>query len=217
MNPAVWRGHLDRLLSNISKRRPRHRPSLPWRELPQFMMLLAERNASAARALEFTILTGCRTREVLGARWHEMDINARQFTVPPERMKAGKQHVVPLSDAALGVVAVMADCRRNEFVFPGETSAGSLSSHSMTALLQRLGRTDITVHGMRSTLADWAVDNGFDIELANLCLAHTIGNAVSRAYVRTTRLDDRCQLLAAYAAFATGRAEEEKVVAFRKS
>jgi integrase len=171
-NPARWRGHLDHLLPRRSKvRKVKHHAALPYGEMTSFMMLLRQRDAIAARALEFTILTASRTGEVLGARWDEIDIAQRIWTVPADRMKGGKEHRVPLSQPAVAVLSVMSKVRQNEYVFPGDRRA-MLSNTSMLMLMRRMNHGDLTTHGFRSSFRDWAAElTDFPAEVVEMALA----------------------------------------------
>src|SRR6266568_5048691 len=149
-NPARWKGHLENLLPKRSKvARVEHHAALAYAELPDFMVELRQRPGVAARVLEFAILTAARTGEVIGARWSEIDLEARLWTVPAERMKAGREHRVPLSDAALALLSGME--RGEDRVFP-------ISNMAMMMLLRRMGRGELTVHGFRSAFSDWCAE-----------------------------------------------------------
>lgn len=200
-NPARWRGHLENLLANPNKIAPvTNFPALPWREMATFMAQLVEREGVAARAVQFAILTACRSGEVRGATWSEIDLEAKLWAVPAARMKAGKEHRVPLSTAAIAVLQGMP--REDGFVFPGRTRDTVLSDMSLTAVLRRMGRGDITVHGFRSTFRDWcseAAGNAFSREVCEHALAHRLPNKVEAAYRRGDLLDRRVLLMQAWA------------------
>ena len=155
-NPARWRGHFDHLLPPRGKvKKVRHHPALPYRELPAFMIQVRAMKGLSARALEFTILTAARTNEAISARWDEIDFNGKMWTVPADRMKAERDHRVPLSDAA--IAALKAQPKQADQIFPGGTRrAPHMSNMAMLVLLARMGRDDLTVHGFRSTFKDWA-------------------------------------------------------------
>ncbi|WP_423141089.1 tyrosine-type recombinase/integrase [Parablastomonas sp. CN1-191] len=201
-NPARWRGHLDKLLAKRrSKTQVRHHPALPHAELPAFMIELRKRTANAARALEFAILTAARSGEVRGMTWAEVDLGAKLWTVPKERMKASEKHEVPLSGAALAVLKAVK--RENDtpedFVFEAPRG-GALSDMSMTQLLKRMDRPDITVHGFRSTFRDWAGDEtDFGREEVEMALAHTVASKTEAAYRRGRALEKRRGLMSAWA------------------
>jgi integrase len=205
-NPARWRGHLSHLLASPTKLRlVRHHAALPWRECPEFMARLsAMENSMGALALAFAILTAARSGEVRLATWHEIDLATRLWTVPAARMKAGREHRVPLSEAACALVAPPAAYRQGALVFPGQGGpATPLSDMTLTAVLRRMGRGDLTAHGFRSTFRDWCAENGYPHHEAELALAHSNGNATTSAYLRTDLLDQRRGLMDAWAAFLT--------------
>lgn len=202
-NPARWRGHLDILLPKRSKAKVKHHAALPFADLARFMVDLRKRPAVAARALEFTILTAARSGEVRGMTWGEVDLNAKLWTVPPSRMKAGEKHEVPLSDPAIAVLNAVNEegLQPSDFVFPAPRG-GSLSDMALSQLLKRMDRGDITVHGFRSTFRDWAGDETpFERDVVEMALAHTVSSAVERAYRRGRALEKRRELMAAWAAF----------------
>jgi integrase len=197
-NPARWRGHLDSLLPARSKvRKVEHHAALPFTEIGAFMAQLREQSSTAARALEFTILTAARTGEVLGARWGEIDLDAAVWTVPPDRMKSAREHRVPLSPAALAVIKNMKTRRENDYVFPGDRR-DRLSGRAMDMLLRRMGR-EVTVHGFRSSFRDWAAERtNFPREVAEAALAHVVGDKVEAAYQRGDLFDKRRRLMTAW-------------------
>src|SRR5262245_34341419 len=160
-NPARWRGHLDHLLPAKTKvRRVKHHAALPYADMPAFVAELRAQAGIAARALEFTALTATRTGDTIGAVWDEANENEKVWTVPGERMKAGKEHRVPLCDRVLAILGDMQKLRASEapYVFPGGKAGKPLSNMAMTEVLRRMGRDDITVHGFRSTFRDWAAE-----------------------------------------------------------
>jgi integrase len=199
-NPARWRGHLENLLANPNKIAPATNfPALPWREIAEFMAQLVQREGAAALAVQFAILTACRSGEVRGATWAEIDWDAKVWTVPAKRMKAGKEHRVPLSTAAMAVLQQMP--RDGAFIFSGRTRDTALSDMSLTAVLRRMGRGDITVHGFRSTFRDWcaeAAGNAFSRETCEHALAHSLSNKVEAAYRRGDLLQKRILLMQAW-------------------
>jgi integrase len=196
-NPARWRGHLDKLLPARGKvRKVEHHAALPYREIPPFMTELCEREGIAARALEFLVLTAARTGEVIGARWEEFDLNERVWTIPAARMKAGKEHRVPLSDRAVAIARELQKMRLGNFVFPGQRAGKPLSNMAMLKLLDRMGRDDLTTHGFRSTFRDWAAEQtNFPREVAEMALAHTIADRVEAAYRRGDLFERRRELM----------------------
>ena len=200
-NPARWRGHLKNLLPHTTKvRAVVHFAALPYAEMGAFIAALRQREGFAARALEFAILTAARTGEVLGARWDEVNMAERLWTIPPSRMKSGKEHRVPLSSAALAVLEQAAAYRVNDLVFAGARQNKPLSPVAFLRVLQDMGRGDITGHGFRSTFRDWAAERTtFPTEVAEMALAHTVGDAVERAYRRGDLFEKRRQLAEAWA------------------
>jgi integrase len=213
-NPARWRGHLDNLLPRKSKIRPVvHHPALAYREVAGCMAELREQDGIAAKALEFTILTAARTGEVIGAKWEEIDIGEKVWTVPAARMKAGREHRVPLSKEALVILEGLA--REGEFVFPGGRAQRSLSNMAMAMTLRRLGRGELTVHGFRSSFRDWAAERtNFPREVAEMALAHSVGDAVEAAYRRGDMFQKRRQLMAAWGRYCAMPATTGEVLAF---
>src|SRR5215831_1683903 len=192
-NPARWRGHLDHLLPAKSKvRKVEHHAALPYVQAGAFMAVLRELPGINARALEFLVLTATRTGETLGAIWDEVDIEARLWTIPAERMKAGKEHRVPLSGATLAVLEQMHAIRHSDYVFPGGRDGRPLSEMALLMLLRRMERGEITAHGFRSTFRDWAAERTtFPREVAEAALAHTIPDAVEAAYRRGDLFETR--------------------------
>lgn len=206
-NPARWRGHLDKLLPPRAKvRRVEHHAALPYADLPQFMCALREREGTAARALEFAILTAARTGEVIGAHWDEIDLGNALWIVPASRMKGGREHRVPLSDATVTLLQRQAERRENDFVFPGP-SAKTLSNMAFLMLLRRMG-VGVTAHGFRSTFRDWAGDcTHFPREVIEVALAHTMESKVEAAYRRSDALGKRRELMRKWAGFCSAAQE----------
>lgn len=204
-NPARWRGHLDKLLPSKAKvRTVEHHAALPYAELPVFMVQLANQKGIAARALEFAVLTAARTGEVIGATWAELDLDAQVWTIPKERMKAGREHRVPLNPRSVAVLREMEALRISEFVFPGGKAKRPLSNMALLNALKRMGRTSLTTHGFRSTFRDWAAENtDYAGEVVEMALAHTIGNKVEAAYRRGDLLEKRKGLMAEWGRFST--------------
>jgi integrase len=208
-NPARWRGHLDHLLPTRARvRAVKHHAALPYAEIAAFMAELRTRPAIAARALEFTILTAARSGEVFGARWDEIDLAAKVWTVPANRMKGGREHRVPLAPPALRVIDHQAHVRENDFVFPGARRHG-LSPMAIVKLLRRMGR-DFTVHGFRSTFRDWAAERtSYPREVAEAALAHMVANKVEAAYQRGDLFEKRRKLMDAWAKYCASTAVEQ--------
>src|SRR5262249_33582442 len=195
-NPARWRGHLENLVPRrVKVSRVRHLAALPYNQIGSFMAELRQQEGVAARALEFAILTATRTGEVIGARWSEINCDERLWIVPGERMKAGKEHRIPLSDAALAIIDRMAAARLGDFVFPGQKPQRPLSEVALLRTLRRMGYDDLTVHGFRSTFRDWAAERtNFPAEVAGMALAHAVGDKVESAYRRGDLFEKRRQL-----------------------
>ena len=213
-NPARWRGHLENLLPKRSKvQRVEHHAALAYPEIGAFMAELRQQEGVAARALEFAILTAARTGEVIGARWDEIDLAEKTWTVPGARMKAGREHRVPLSDAAMATVEQMTAIREGDHVFPGGKAARPISNMAMLMLLRRMGRDDLTAHGFRSSFRDWAAERtSFPAEVAEMALAHTVGDKVEAAYRRGDLFQKRRQLSDAWAKFCAAPAVAGRVV-----
>ena len=200
-NPARWRGHLDKLLPAPTKiAKVVHHKALPIDAMPGFMAQLRQRKGLSARALEFLVLTAARSGEVRGATWQEIDMEAAVWTVPAERMKAQKEHRVPLSPQALALLAGMPRVEGNDLVFPAPRG-GQLSDMTLTNLMRRM-ELDAVPHGMRSTFRDWAAERThFPREVAEMALAHTIGNAVEAAYRRGDLFTKRAEMMANWGNF----------------
>jgi integrase len=197
LNPARWRGHLDQTLPKRSKvAKIVHHAALPYVEAPAFMKALRAIEGVAPRALEFIILTACRTGEAIAAEWSEIDLAHKVWTIPASRMKAKREHKVPLSDRA---VEILRGLEKGAFVFPGRSGEQPLSNMACLKVLERMERDDITTHGFRSTFRDWAAERtnfpGFVVEMA---LAHTIESKVEAAYRRGDLFGKRRQLMAAW-------------------
>ena len=216
-NPARWRGHLEKLLPEKAKiRRAEHRAALPYARMGPFMTELRQQKGIGARALEFAILTASRTNEVLGAQWSEFSLSDRLWIVPAERMKAGKEHRVPLCDAAMAVLESMAAIRQGDLVFPGARANRLLSHMTMLNALRRMGRRDITAHGFRSTFRDWAAERtNFPAEVAEMALAHVVSDAVEAAYRRGDLFEKRRQLADAWATYCNSPPVSGEVVPIR--
>jgi len=210
-NPARWKGHLDNLLATISKAsRTKHHPSLPWQRMNEFLSAIRARDGLSARAVELAILTACRSGEVRGAKWDEFDLAKKVWTIPAERMKARREHEVPLSAAALSLLKALPQA--GELVFAGNKGQ-ALSDMSLTAVIRRMNVGDhpnwidangdgITVHGFRSTFRMWAAETtNYPREVAEHALAHQLPDAVERAYQRGSQFAKRAALMAEWAAY----------------
>ena len=217
-NVAAWRGHLDLLLANHKKNDRRHHPALPWPQAAKFWQVLESEQDTGSSALQLTMLTGLRTNEVLGAHWDEFDLEAKVWTVPAERMKAKKEHRVPLSSTALALLATIPK-PSSGYLFEGRTAGKPASNMLMLMKVRRMdaakhdqdgigwrdekGQT-ITPHGFRSTFRDWAAENTpFENIVVEQALAHTIGNAVEAAYRRGDLLERRRELMEAWGSYVT--------------
>jgi integrase len=203
-NPARWRGHLDHLLPARSRvRKVKHHAALPYPQISTYLEELRAQTGVAAKGLEFLILTAARTGEVIGARWDEIDLQAKIWTIPASRMKAGREHRVPLTEAALAVLTHMQSVRQNEYIFAGDRRA-QLSNMALLMVLRRMNRRDITAHGFRSTFRTWAAEQTtFPRDVVEAALAHVPGNKVEAAYQRGDMFDKRRRLMDAWAAFCT--------------
>ena len=212
-NPAAWRGNLDHLLLT-SKKPVRPHPAMPIDDIPGFIGRLREMSSIAARCMEFAILTAGRSSEAIGARWDEIDVAAQIWTIPgfnPDtgrRMKAGREHRVPLSSRALEIVREMEVVRSSAFVFPGRRASEPLSEDILRALVRWLNARPATPHGFRSSFRDWVGERtSYPPELAKHALAHRIGDAVEQAYRRGDALERRREMMDAWAAFCDPNAK----------
>ncbi|MEE4300950.1 MAG: integrase arm-type DNA-binding domain-containing protein [Pseudomonadales bacterium] len=214
-NPARWKGHLDQVFPAPSKvARVSHFAALPFDDLPGFVTALRGRDGMAARAVEFAILTAARSGEVRGATWAEIDREGAVWTVPRDRMKAGKEHRVPLSEPALALLEALPRFAGSDLVFPG-ARGGQLSDASLGAVLKRMG-VPVTVHGFRSTFRDWTAERtAYARDVCEMALAHVIESGTERAYRRGDLLEKRRRLMAEWARFAEGAGAGGAVVAVR--
>lgn len=203
-NPAEWKGNLEALLTKV-KRKPKHQPSLPHMQIGAFVADLRKREATAARALEFAILTAARSGEVLGATWDEIDLEAKIWTIPADRMKAGQEHEVPLSVAAVALLKALPRVKGSNYVFPAP-QGGKLSDMALSMLVRRMNGDDPTFvdrdgkpvvpHGFRSTFRDWAGETtAYPREVIEHALAHRLPDKAERAYQRGTLLPKRARLM----------------------
>jgi integrase len=244
-NPARWDGHLEHALTDHKQaerrtRKKEHHPALPHAQMPQFMAALRPRQTTAAQCLEFVILTAARSGEAIGAKWPEIDTDAKVWTVPPERMKGFREHRVMLSDAAIAVIDHMRKVRCSDYVFPGhrrrrpgDRSRGQpLGERSLLKVIEKMnaankkaklplwvdpkeGGRHITPHGFRSSFKDWASDcTNFRTEVSEAALAHVEGDETKTAYERTTFEAKRHELMTAWANHCDGKADDAKVVPF---
>ena len=213
-NPALWKGHLDNLLPARKKIADvKHHAALPIDQTAEFISAVRQVGGVASLALEFAMLTAGRTGEIIGARWNEIDLAASVWTVPASRMKGGREHRVPLSAAALAVLNKASRGGPEEFVFVGRKKR-PLSNMALLMLLRRMGRSQLTVHGFRSTFRDWAAERtNFQAEVAEAALGHTVGDKVEAAYRRGDFFEKRRRLMEAWGKFAT--TELDAVVVLR--
>ncbi|WP_281718925.1 tyrosine-type recombinase/integrase [Pandoraea apista] len=196
-NPARLKGHLDALLPKRSRvRRVEHHPALPYSVLPAFIQKVRSETGTAARALEFLILTATRTNEVIGATWEEFDLTKGIWTIPAERMKMRKEHRIPLSSRATALIKAQQEVQRSSYVFSGARKGKPLSNMAMLQVLERMKRSDITVHGFRSTFRDWAGETThYPREVCEAALAHGIKDKAEAAYARGDLFDKRTGLM----------------------
>ncbi len=202
-NPARWKGHLDAVLPSPNKiRKTKHFPALPWQKIGGFMKNLRAKDGMSARCLEFTILTACRSGESRLATWDEICLNARVWTIPKERMKAGKEHKVPLTDRAIQILQGLPRFEDSEYVFTAPRG-GPLSDMALSMLCRRM-KVDAVPHGFRSTFKDWAAEStNFPREVSEMALAHAIESKVEAAYRRGDLFQKRLKLMESWAEFCS--------------
>ena len=218
-NPAALTARLKKALPKAQSK-PEHHAALPYAEIGAFMAALCRRDGAAARALEFVILTAARTGEALGARWSEIDLRTKVWSVPARRMKTRKEHRVPLSDAAVALLEQMREVEESDFIFPGIKSGQPLSKAAMLATLARMGHSGITAHGFRSTFRDWAAEKAKlegAREAAEAALAHVVKDKTERAYARSDLFEKRRALMAMWAQFCDALPEADVVPTARPS
>jgi integrase len=215
-NPARWKGHLDHLLpSRASIARVEHHAALPWADLPEVMGKLAEAGGTSALCLRFTVLTAARSGEARAVRWNEIDLKAKVWTVPAEKMKAKLEHRVPLSDAALNVLKIVLPLKNADdgLVFQGGRKGKPLSDVAVSKALAAVA-DNVTVHGMRSTFRDWCAEStSYPREVAEAALAHSNRDKVEAAYRRSDLFDQRARLMTQWGEFCTRRVESAANVA----
>ena len=215
-NPAAWRGHLENLLPKPSPLSRGHHAAMRYQDVPAFVAKLREREAIAGLALEFAILTAARSGEILGARWFEIDLDAKVWTIPAERMKAAREHRVPLSEPALAILRKVNEAKVSDYVFLGQRPGKPLSVMALEMVLRRMGIEEATVHGFRSAFRDWAGnETHFPREVAEHALAHVIGDKAEQAYRRSDALARRRELMDAWARHCEGAAGENVVASKR--
>ncbi|MGA3063866.1 MAG: integrase arm-type DNA-binding domain-containing protein [Methylocystis sp.] len=199
-NPAAWRGHLAHVLPKRGKLTRGHLAAMDYADVPAFVAKLRQIDSVAALALEFTILTAARSGEVYGARWNEIDLQAKVWTIPAGRMKSAREHRVPLSDRALFILDKLVQARTGELVFEGQRAGRPLSHNAMGKVMSRLGVDGVTIHGFRSAFRDWAGnETHFPREVCEAALAHAVGNQTEQAYRRSDSLEKRRALMTAWA------------------
>lgn len=216
-NPARWRGHLDKHLAKPKKiTKVQHHPALPYNALGEFYRELNGQVGTGARALEFCILTAARSGEVRGATWGEIDLDAATWTIPAGRMKAEKEHRIPLSTKAIRLLKALPRIDGCDLLFPS-TKNTALSDMTLTAVLRRMERADITVHGFRSTFRDWAGETtAYPREVIEHALAHQLKDKAEAAYARGDLLTKRRKLMEDWAKYtATQRGQSAEVTPIR--
>lgn len=205
-NPAAWKGHLRSLLPAPEKLSRGHHPAMPYKEVPAFVAALQEVEGISAKGLEFLILTAARTGEVIGATWDEFDFDEALWTVPGDRMKAGKVHRVPLVDRALEIVKDLHASRVHDYVFPGDKKDRPISNMAFAMVMRRMSFGHFTPHGFRSSFRDFAGDmTSFPREVAEAALAHRLGDKTEEAYRRSDALAKRLKLMQAWKAFCLAK------------
>ncbi len=218
-NPARHDGPLAHLLPAVSKeqRRVRHHPAMPWADVPGFMVKLAAMDGISARALRYTILTAKRTSEVIGSTWDEIDFDGRIWTIPPERLKSGREHRVPLTDACIAILKALPRERGNSHVFIGAKKGKALSNAAMLELMKEHAAGYVP-HGFRSSFKDWASEStSFPSELSEAQLAHVLKDKTQAAYERGDKLEKRRRMMEAWAKFCTTPRAPAKVLPIRRA
>jgi integrase len=217
-NPARWRGHLDKLLAKPSKvAKVTHHDALPYADINSFMENLRAREGMGARALEFLILTAARSGEVRNATWDEIDLTQGVWVLPPDRMKAGKEHRVPLSKPALKLLNTLPRLDDCPLLFPSSKQGRPLSDMTLTSAIRRMEYTGVTAHGFRSTFRDWAAEKTtFPSDMAEMALAHTVSNKVEAAYRRGDMFEKRRKMMEAWARWCSTATGRGTVVPFKE-
>lgn len=210
-NPARWRGHLSNLLPKRQKLQRGHHAAMPYSEVPGFVQKLCEIDRVSARALEFTILAATRSGETRLATWSEVDLQNGIWTIPAARMKAGREHRIPITERMAEILAEMNSKRINGFVFPGSRRDSPLSDMTLAKVIRSAGIHDATVHGFRSSFRDWAAERApYPREIAEQALAHVVGDATERAYRRGDALEKRREMMTAWGQYVAEPAETEE-------
>lgn len=195
-NPALWRGHLDKLLTERNKiQKVKHHPAMAYTDLPEYFQMLRKIETVAAKALAFAILTATRTSETRQARWSEIDLNNGVWIIPEERMKMEKEHRVPLTPECVSILKEIKHTHNNNYVFSGLKQNKAISDAALLKLLKQTHST-LTVHGFRSTFRDWCAEmTNYPSWLAEAALAHSIRNQTQAAYERGDKFDKRRKLM----------------------
>jgi integrase len=218
-NPALWRGRLDKLLpKRVKVQKPVHFPAMDYRELPGYFQALRKRDSVATRALAFTILTAARNGEARAVTSDELDIKGKVWTIPDNRMKADREHRVPLSAEALKIIKEMEPFKRHtdHFIFPGQAHAKPISEASLLKIVKQQDKT-LTVHGFRSTFRDWCAEQtSFPREVAEAALAHSIRDKTEAAYQRGDLFEKRRRLMDQWMQYCLKGKGKAKVVPIRK-
>lgn len=214
-NPARWKGNLDAVLPKPGRlRKVQHHKAIAWEKIGEFVQVLRNREESAARALEFLILTATRSGEVRGALWGEIDLDAKTWTIPAERMKAGREHTIPLCDDAVKLLKSLPRSEENDFIFP--SARGKMLSDVVLAKPLKAIAPEATVHGFRSTFRDWCAEStNYPNEVAEMALAHTIENKVEASYRRGDLLTKRTRLMTDWSRFINTPAKSGEVINIR--
>lgn len=203
-NPAEWAGHLDQIMSKPDGAGRGHFAAMPYADVPSFLEHLRLATGMGARALEFAILTAARSGEVRGAVWHELDLKKRLWIIPAERMKAGKEHRVPLTSTAVKLLEIQSERRLSDLVFPGQNPRKPLSDMTLAKALKAVDANGYTVHGFRTSFRNWVLEEtDFPDSLAEMALAHSVGDATVRAYRRGDALERRRRLMDEWAKFCS--------------
>ena len=211
-NPARWGGHLEMLLPRPTKLSRGHHAAMPYKNVPAFVAKLRQAEGFSARALELAILTAARSGEILGANWGEVDLEAKVWTIPAARMKAAREHRIPLAAPAVRLLEQLAKVKTGDFVFPGQKRGKPLSVMALDMALRRLKAGAVTVHGFRSSFRDWAgEETSFPREIAEAALAHVVGDKAEQAYRRGDALEKRRKLMDAWSKFLGSKSAELKV------
>jgi integrase len=218
-NPALWRGRLDKLLpKRVKVQKPVHFPAMDYRELPGYFQALRKRDSVATRALAFTILTAARNGEARAVTSDELDLKGKVWTIPDNRMKADREHRVPLSAEALKIIKEMEPFKRHtdHFIFPGQAHAKPISEASLLKIVKQQDKT-LTVHGFRSTFRDWCAEQtSFPREVAEAALAHSIRDKTEAAYQRGDLFEKRRRLMDQWMQYCLKGKGKAKVVPIRK-